>query len=361
MKAVHFLRASLAAGLALGGMSQAFALTAAGSSVANTASVAYKVGTVDQAPVNSNTSTFTVDRVIDITVTADNTPLNVVPDAAGNILSFTVTNQSNATLDFDVGMIQAADTTVMSGIGTDAFDMDNFTFFVDTNGNGSYDAGTDNTTTIDNLAAGDSAKVFAIAKTPLLASDGTYAGVEVTVIAKESTGAALSATVGANTAGMDTVFGDGSGPLSGDNARDATITTYGAYKVSTATLQITKSATVISDPVNGTTNPKAIPGAVVEYCLVVTNTGAAPADSIVLSDNLPAETTYDPTHLRVNVSGTSTTCTSGTGSAVTDATGDDTGDWVAGGTNGKGVVNVRTATIAATTGVFRATFRVTVD
>lgn len=361
MKAVNFLRASLVAGMALGGTTQAFALTAAGSTVSNTASVAYKVGSVDQAAVNSNTSTFTVDRVIDVTVTADNSALSVVPDAAGNILSFTVTNQSNATLDFDVGMVQSASTTVVGGYGTDAFDMDNFVYYVDTNGNGSYDAGTDNTTTIDNLAAGASRKVFAIAKTPLSATDNSYAGVEVTVLAKESNGTALSQTTGANTAGMDTVFGDVAGLLSGDSARDAKITTYGAYKVTTATLSIAKSATVISDPVNGTTNPKAIPGAVIEYCLVIANTGAAPADSIVLSDNLPAETTYDTGHLRVGVTGTASACTSGSGTNVTDAADADTGEWTAGGTNGKGKVTVRTSSIPATTGVYRATFRVVVD
>jgi hypothetical protein len=36
-------------------------------------------------------------------------------------------------------------------------------------------------------------------------------------------------------------------------------------------LQLTKSSVVISDPVNNTTNPKFIPGAIVEYTLTVTN------------------------------------------------------------------------------------------
>jgi hypothetical protein len=44
-------------------------------------------------------------------------------------------------------------------------------------------------------------------------------------------------------------------------------------------LVIVKSSAIISDPVNGTTNPKAIPGALVRYTITVTNTGTAPVDA----------------------------------------------------------------------------------
>lgn len=51
---------------------------------------------------------------------------------------------------------------------------------------------------------------------------------------------------------------------------------------------------VISDPLNGTTNPKAIPGATIEYCIVVSNAaGSATASSVAISDPLPATVTYD--------------------------------------------------------------------
>ena len=61
-----------------------------------------------------------------------------------------------------------------------------------------------------------------------------------------------------------------------------------------ALLEITKSSSVISDPVNGTTNPKAIPGAVIEYLITVRNVGAGTVDasSIVLLDVMPAEMAY---------------------------------------------------------------------
>lgn len=61
-----------------------------------------------------------------------------------------------------------------------------------------------------------------------------------------------------------------------------------------ALLDIDKTSNVISDPLNGTTNPKLIPGAVVEYVITVTNVGAGTVDanSIVLLDVMPAEMAF---------------------------------------------------------------------
>lgn len=361
MKPVTFLRAALAAGLALGALPQAqAALTAANTTVHNTASVAYKIGTVDQTPVDSNDSTFVVDRVIDVTVTADNTPLPVVPGAPSPyMLSFTVTNASNAALDFDVLAAQTASTTVLAVSATDNLTMTDFSYVVD-NGDGVYNAVDDTATTISNLGAGVSRKVFAFAKTPITAANGDIAGVSVLVSATEVGGAALSATAGANTAGMDTVYADGDGPLS-ETSRDAQISVYGYYLVSSASISLSKSAAVIDDPVNGSTQPKAIPGATVEYCLIVANSGAASASTVVISDNLPAEVTYVTGTLRVGVAGDANSCTTATGSAATDSALDsDGGDFATGGTNGTGVVTFSTPTLAATSGIFRVLFRVTV-
>ena len=54
-------------------------------------------------------------------------------------------------------------------------------------------------------------------------------------------------------------------------------------------LTIVKLSTVHSDPVNGTVNPKAIPGAIIEYQIIVTNPSTAPTDagSVVVRDAVP--------------------------------------------------------------------------
>ena len=59
-----------------------------------------------------------------------------------------------------------------------------------------------------------------------------------------------------------------------------------------ANMAVTKVSSVISDPVNGTTNPKAIPGAVMEYCILIANTGSATLSNISAIDALPATFTY---------------------------------------------------------------------
>ncbi len=62
----------------------------------------------------------------------------------------------------------------------------------------------------------------------------------------------------------------------------------------TVTLIVTKTSAVVSDPVNGTVNPKMIPGAVVRYTVSVTNTGRGTVDAstVVITDSLPANVTF---------------------------------------------------------------------
>lgn len=60
-----------------------------------------------------------------------------------------------------------------------------------------------------------------------------------------------------------------------------------------ATLVVAKQAQALSDPVNGSANPKMIPGAVARYSIVVQNTGPSTVDgnSILIVDSLPGQIT----------------------------------------------------------------------
>ena len=64
------------------------------------------------------------------------------------------------------------------------------------------------------------------------------------------------------------------------------------FNIASAAISFTKVSMPISDPVNGTTNPKAIPGATVQYCLLISNAGPLTATNIVVTDTLPATLTY---------------------------------------------------------------------
>ncbi|AUX68125.1 hypothetical protein CHX26_00100 [Porphyrobacter sp. HT-58-2] len=63
---------------------------------------------------------------------------------------------------------------------------------------------------------------------------------------------------------------------------------------SIAVLVVEKSSAVISDPVNGTVNPKLIPGAIVEYSITVRNVGTGRPDtaSITILDIMPPEMAF---------------------------------------------------------------------
>ena len=89
----------------------------------------------------------------------------------------------------------------------------------------------------------------------------------------------------------------------------------------TANLAITKTSSVISDLTNGTTDPKAIPGATMRYCILVTNNGSGTATGITVNDPLPASTTFIPGSLR---SGTS--CAGATTVEDDNASGGDESD-----------------------------------
>jgi uncharacterized repeat protein (TIGR01451 family) len=58
-------------------------------------------------------------------------------------------------------------------------------------------------------------------------------------------------------------------------------------------LSVTKISDVLSDPVNGATNPKRIPGAVIRYAVTVTNSGPGVVDAstVVITDPVPGNTT----------------------------------------------------------------------
>src|SRR5690606_7262064 len=59
----------------------------------------------------------------------------------------------------------------------------------------------------------------------------------------------------------------------------------------TVSLTVIKLSTVHSDPINGTSNPKAIPGALVDYLVTIRNPAAVSvdADSVWLTDMIPEE------------------------------------------------------------------------
>jgi uncharacterized repeat protein (TIGR01451 family) len=275
--------------------------TTAGTTITNTATVDYQVGGVAQGQ-QSASNNFTVDRKINLLVEEVGTvTTNVVPGQTNAVTTFQLTNSSNETLDFALVASQIVGGTAAHG-ATDTFNANNIRIYRDntvTGTVGSWDVGdTLLTGFVDELVVDTAIRLFVVADIPAALANNAVAGVTLRATAREGAlagtqGAAITETAGANTAGKDTVFSDTAG-VTGDAARDGSHSDNDDYTVQTATLAVAKSSRVISDPFNNTTNPKLIPGAVVEYCIAVANTGGAAATSVVINDAVPGQLTFVP-------------------------------------------------------------------
>ena len=292
--------------------------TPAGTVISNQAQATYTVNGSAQT-TNSTTVTFVVDRKVNFTLVTDqaaNTQVNLSQTNA--VTSYRLTNTTNGTQDF---LLDPDQNSLGVGIlpGTDNFDVSNMRAFVDSNGNGVYDAGVDTATFVDELAPDASVEIFIVADIPNQAN-ANLAFVSLHVIAAAggatgTKGAALVATdlniVNAD-ADVDIVFADNDsdGAFLGDIARNGQARVYAAYEVGThaISLDFVKTQRVVSDGINGL-NPRAIPGAVVEYCLTVRNqTLITAATGLTLTDVVPANTTYVPGSITVGDLGLAGVC-----------------------------------------------------
>jgi uncharacterized repeat protein (TIGR01451 family) len=210
----------------------------AASTITNTAVINPPAsGVIDTDPSNNSASdTNSITRSADIQVVK--TASNAVAPIGGS-LTFTITVTNNG--PSDAAAVSVAD-TLPSG----------YTFVGATPSVGSFTAPT---WTIGTLAKGATATLNIMTT---VRPTGVYA----------------------NTATGTTTTPD---PVPGNNSSTVTL--------GTINVTATKVSRLISDPVNGTTNPKMIPGALVEYTITVSNAGTSPIDAntVVVSDPLPVE------------------------------------------------------------------------
>jgi uncharacterized repeat protein (TIGR01451 family) len=328
---------------------QAFAQnTPSGDTISNTATVNYTVSSVAQTPITASTS-FTVDTIVRFNLTGGAT-VGVAPGQTNRVQIFTLTNTSNATSDFTLtGTNQAGDDFQMLVPSTLT---DGVNVYVDTNTNGSYDPGTDlQVTTNISLARNASRTYFVVGDTPIAVANANEA------IVRLQADAINPAT---SVAWVNNTGADVQGGVAQIVVGNATANQQGIFQVQTATLAVTKSSLVISDPINLTgAGRKAIPGAVVEYAIAVANSGSQAATLQNISDLIPANLTFRqgdyPGSTDVQIVGAATTyCVAESGA---DANAD--GCFVAGGTTlTVGAPAVTTVNTASTVTV---RFRVTIQ
>jgi uncharacterized repeat protein (TIGR01451 family) len=281
--------------------------TDAGVTIANQAQVDYEVATIAQEPILSdpagnsvpgllsgaNTTDFVVDNRVDFTLVEFGLigATQVNPGQADAVTTFQLTNTGNATQDYALSAANLALTVVVNG-NADSADMSNLRAYADTNGSGDFNAGDD--TFVDELAEDASILVFIVADASTSLVDGEVANVELTATTHDSgtvgTLDALTtddAGIPDSAATVEVVFADDGLGVVGDGIAAA----QDGYIVSSAALTITKTSQVLSDPFNLGVNPKAIPGATIEYTITVQNNGAIDAEQVQIGDVLDGNLT----------------------------------------------------------------------
>lgn len=277
-----FATTVLAGSIGVSGAAQA-QQTAAEVVVTNTVTVDYSVGSTPQ-PQLTATNDFTVDRLVvfNLIEFPGDGRTNVVPGETDQPTSFQLTNSSNDSIRFRF---------TADNLTSDDFDVTSIRVFQETNGTPGFQIGGDTDVTavaIPALADGGSTILYIVANIPGTGqNNGDVSDVQLTAIPVNDTASADLQDDAATPNGEDTVENVFDVANIIENAQDG-------YIVAGPDLTQTppaKFVRVVWDPVNLLVNPKAIPGAVLEYCITLTNTGQADATNVNVGDVVPGDLT----------------------------------------------------------------------
>ncbi|HEY7642507.1 MAG TPA: hypothetical protein VH814_22430 [Steroidobacteraceae bacterium] len=273
--------------------------TAAGTNIQNTAQVSYTVGS-STVTTSSNTSSVTVAEILDAVLTIAAPTVTVAPGATGEELVFTLTNTGNGTETFNL-------TALSAGVVGDDFDPTLATpaIYFDTDNSGDFSGGdVAFNPGVNNpvLAANASVRLIVVNNIPAGVLNGNRGRSQLTAAAATGTGAPGTPFVGAGDGGVDAVAGTTGG--------DAQL--FGEYLVADVQLTAVKSQTVV-DQFGGA---RPLPGARINYQVVVTASGSGNANAAAFSDLVPTNTTYVAGSLRLN------------GAALSDGADADAGTFV---------------------------------
>lgn len=234
-----------------------------------------------------------VDNKVNLTVTK-NADVTVVPGSTDQALVFEVKNDGNTTQRYALTFTNSA------GIA-----MEDVRIYLDNGTNaGVWDAGDTlyvDASTFGDVLADGTLQILIVADTPAAAAIGATADYQlIATTVNAGTTTVTSATVGANTAGVDVVFADIAGTAAGDIVRDGKHSATGTYTVNLLSLVLNKSVVVTWDPTNLFVNPKAIPEAILTYTITASVSGIGTAADVVITDPIPANSTYAANSLKLN-------------------------------------------------------------
>ena len=199
-------------------------------------------------------------------------------------LVFTLTNTGNGSERFNLTALSAGvvgdDFDPTLAIPSIYFDTDNSGDF--SGGDVAYNAGVNDPI----LAADASVRLLVINSIPNTAVNGNRGRSQLTAAAATGTGAPGTAFIGLGDGGVDAVAGTTGG--------DAVL--FGEYLLADVQLTAVKSQTIV-DQFGGA---RPLPGARINYQVVVTASGSGTATAAAFSDLIPANTDYVAGSLQLN-------------------------------------------------------------
>ena len=273
--------------------------TPAGTNIQNTAQVSYTVGS-STVTASSNTSTVRVAEMLDAVLTLASSTVQVSPGATAEELVFTLTNTGNGSETFNL-------TALSAGVVGDDFDptlaVPAIYFDSDSSGDFSgpdvaYTAGANDPV----LAADASVRLLVINNIPNTALNGNRGRSQLTAAAASGTGAPGTSFGFVGDGGVEAVAVTTGG--------DAVL--FGEYLVADVQLSAVKTQSIV-DQFGG---QRPLPGARINYQIVVTHSGSGTATASGFSDLIPANTTYVTGSLQLN------------GAALSDTADGDAGTFV---------------------------------
>lgn len=263
--------------------------TAADTPIINTARVDYQIGTNNLFDEDSVTTR--VAQLLDVTVVCNTPSLNVSPGQNLVLSKYTVTNTGNGPDTFRLASDSSLTTT------GDTFDPTLQEVWLDDNGNGVFDGSGPGNDVLYNAGVND----------PTLLADASIVvwhrnNIPAGVVNDDKGDSELMATSTLQSAPLDpagTVYA-GAG-ANGVNAivgnTQASASDICRHLVLSVLITISKQADVLAayntnTVIPGVTLQDPIPGAVLTYTLTVSAAGAGTATNVIVTDTIPANTTY---------------------------------------------------------------------
>jgi len=319
---------------------------AAGDSIGNIATVNYiyqatprvqessPTGNIIFGVGQGSTTNFIEDALVNFSVSSsDAAAVTVVTGQTDAVLTFVITNNGNSAQDF---LLTSADTTPNPFGGLpENIDTVTTAVFVEDGTNPGYQLAEDIETYVDELPANASITVYLVSSIPAASPDdlaavslvvqvaaGGSVGVEGIAITNDHNGnispagtfsngitsvVAGTASTVADTATLQFVFNDpaglnpedidSAGTGAQDAARNGQHSSTGAYVIQSASAVVVSKTVTVIDTLGGNDPHQ---GATLRYQLDVSISGSGGISDLVITDPIPANTTYTPASISLN-------------------------------------------------------------